>query len=248
MKGLVSTIYVRPQEVFHLVNFDYDSATDRVVSMTSKTFAFAPRGTFTDAKATYHTPESPAGTVLPITVLGSGKLQVTIPALHVYGILALGENAADLAIVKTSSGSLVRLGGELTYGITVSNNGPEAATNVALTDTLPADVALVSLEPAASCSETGGTVTCTLSSLASGASFTATVVVSTTEAGTVTNTATVASDIPDNNAANNSASVTTTVTTLDLVPGLTPWAIFVLAALLALVLLRRQRAKIGESA
>ena len=192
-------------------------------------------------------PESPAGTVLPSTVLGSGKLQVTIPALHVYGILALGENAADLAVVKTSSGALVRLGDEFIYAITVSNNGPEAATNVVLTDTLQAELALVSVEPVASCSETGGTVTCTLTSLASGASFTATIVVSTTEPGTVTNTAVVSSDVPDNNAANNSASVTTTVTTLALVPGLTPWAIFVLAALLAPVVLRRQRARGVES-
>ena len=47
-------------------------------------------------------------------------------------------NPADLAITKTDSPDPVVAGGLLTYTINVTNNGPADATEVVVTDTLPA--------------------------------------------------------------------------------------------------------------
>ena len=45
-----------------------------------------------------------------------------------------GAPAADLSVTKTDSPDPVRSGGNLTYTITVTNNGPDAATGVTMTD------------------------------------------------------------------------------------------------------------------
>ncbi|MCP4506463.1 MAG: DUF11 domain-containing protein, partial [Fuerstiella sp.] len=47
---------------------------------------------------------------------------------------------ADLAVSKTVSSSASQVGGTLTYTIDVNNFGPSAASNVVITDTLPAGV------------------------------------------------------------------------------------------------------------
>jgi uncharacterized repeat protein (TIGR01451 family) len=46
--------------------------------------------------------------------------------------------AADVKVVKTATTPIVTAGGQATYGITVTANGPASSTNVVLTDTLPA--------------------------------------------------------------------------------------------------------------
>jgi uncharacterized repeat protein (TIGR01451 family) len=53
----------------------------------------------------------------------------------------------DLTLVKTDSPDPVERGGALTYSITVSNVGSAAAEHVVVTDTLPADVTLISATP-----------------------------------------------------------------------------------------------------
>ena len=78
-------------EVFHLVNFDYDETADIVVSINNKIFAFDASGSYIEPKVTYFTPSSPDGVSLPVTELASGGLQVTIPTLHVYGIVVVEE-------------------------------------------------------------------------------------------------------------------------------------------------------------
>src|SRR5260370_632429 len=52
-------------------------------------------------------------------------------------------NPADLSITKTAPATVVA-GNQLTYTITVTNNGPSNATNVIVTDTLPAGVNFLS--------------------------------------------------------------------------------------------------------
>jgi uncharacterized repeat protein (TIGR01451 family) len=121
---------------------------------------------------------------------------------------------ADLSITKTDSPDSVVQGNNLTYTITVTNNGPLAATNVVVTDNLPAksDVDFVSATSAAgSCDLKGSTVTCNLDTIANAGTATVTIVVKTKHSGTLSNRATVASP-DDNTPANNSATATTTVT------------------------------------
>src|SRR5262249_57098992 len=92
----------------------------------------------------------------------------------------------------------------------VHSGGPNDATGVAVTDTLPTGVSFVSAR--SGCVNSSGTVTCTVGALANGANATATIVVTApNNGGTITNTATVAGQQGDPNTANNAASATTTV-------------------------------------
>ena len=119
---------------------------------------------------------------------------------------------ADLAITKTDSPDPVTVGEVLTYQIGVTNNGPDAASLVTVTDVLPAGVSLVSANATiGSCSGTT-TVTCELGSIANGANIVVSIVVRPTTAGSLTNTATVSATGTDPVSANNSATATTTVT------------------------------------
>ena len=71
--------------------------------------------------------------------------------------------AADLAVTKTDSPDPVAVGQQLTYTVGVSNAGPSSATGITVTDTLPAGVTFNSATPSqGSCSQSAGTVTCSL--------------------------------------------------------------------------------------
>jgi uncharacterized repeat protein (TIGR01451 family) len=116
---------------------------------------------------------------------------------------------ADLEISKADSPDPVTVGDNLTYTITVTNNGPDAAANVVVTDTLPSGVTFVSASPG--CVHAAGVVTCNLGNIPAGGSVTITIVVTVTAPGTISNTATVTSDTLDPNTANNSDAEPTEV-------------------------------------
>ena len=119
---------------------------------------------------------------------------------------------ADLAVTAADSPDPVTVGQTLTYTVTVTNNGPDAATTVTLTDTLPNSVTLSSASSnQATCSPSGGTVTCTLNTLASGANFAATIVVQPSATGTIVDTASVSAATADPSGTNNSTVTSTTV-------------------------------------
>ncbi len=122
----------------------------------------------------------------------------------------------DVAITKTASPTTVTLGGNLTYTLTVTNNGPDTATGVSVVDTLPAGVTFVSATPSqGTATQAGGVVTATIGTIAANQSATITIVVTPTTAnataGTVSNTATVSVTELDTNPANNTAQVTAAV-------------------------------------
>jgi uncharacterized repeat protein (TIGR01451 family) len=104
---------------------------------------------------------------------------------------------------RTSASATPAVGQTVSYQITVTNSGPSAATNVSLTDTLPAGLtAAVGNGAVSQGSYSAGTGLWTVGSLANGASATLTLV-GTVNAGqgglTITNTTTAAStpDQPD---------------------------------------------------
>src|SRR6267143_1220021 len=126
---------------------------------------------------------------------------------------------ADLSVTKVDTPDPVHTGSNLTYTITVSNNGPDAAANASWSDTLPAGTTFVSLPDISGWSCTtpapgdNGTVSCSNPSFAVGSSvFTLTVRVDPNVAASsiISNTATVTSSTPDGNPGNESGTATTT--------------------------------------
>ena len=125
---------------------------------------------------------------------------------------------ADLAVTMTEAPNPVPHGTNLTYTIKVTNNGPDAALTVKLTDAVPSGTTFVSIAPTgATCSMPAvggtGTVTCTTASLANAASFSVVLTVHDTAASgsTITNTAKAASATPDPKTTNNAVTVKTSV-------------------------------------
>jgi uncharacterized repeat protein (TIGR01451 family) len=129
---------------------------------------------------------------------------------------AVVTSFADVAVVKTAPATAVA-GTNVTYAITVTNNGPNPAASVQLTDTIPAGTTFVSFGqssgPAFNCT-TGATVTCTLASLPSGSTGTFSLVVKTASSatGSVSNTATVSTTTTETSALNNTSTASTTLT------------------------------------
>jgi len=144
-----------------------------------------------------------------LTVLGGGDTPNVNFTLTPSG-------SADVAVTAFANPSPVLSGANLTYTITVGNAGPDPAVNVNLFDTVPAGTTFQSLTPSSGCSTPAvngtGSVSCTLSSLASGASVVFTLVVKVTAAsGSVSNTASAVGLTPDPNSANNTATATITI-------------------------------------
>jgi uncharacterized repeat protein (TIGR01451 family) len=130
------------------------------------------------------------------------------------GTCPLQGKAADLAMTKADAPDPIALGGTLTYTLTVTNNGPDPSTDSTVTDTLPAGVTFVSATPSqGACSQAAGTVTCTLGSLAVGASATIQIVVTVdaTALSPLSDTATVTGVETDPVAANNSGTAETMI-------------------------------------
>src|SRR5438445_1771151 len=103
---------------------------------------------------------------------------------------------------------------DITYTVTVTNNGPSASSGGTVTDTLPAGTTFAGAS--SGCSQTAPkVVTCTFSTLAAGASLTFSIGahIAPTTTGTLTNTATVTATNAgeDTNGANNIATAMTTV-------------------------------------
>ena len=133
---------------------------------------------------------------------------------YLIELVASGEQEgaeADLSLTKTDSPDPVTVGNNLTYAVTVTNNGSSAATGVKVTDTLPLGVTFVSATPSQGSCSVKKTVTCDLGTLNEGVSARVTIVVKPKRARTITNRATVTSHVTDSNTTNNTATAVTTV-------------------------------------
>ncbi len=101
------------------------------------------------------------------------------------------ERLIDLVIVKDAT-SPTPLNEIVTYTMTVTNKGPDTATNVQLADPAPAGIRYISVVPGSpTCTVTPALLTCSLGTLEVGQSRTITLTARATVVGRHTNTATV---------------------------------------------------------
>ena len=138
-------------------------------------------------------------------------LVMAVLAVGLSADLAAAQSGADLQITKVAEKKTVKIGETITYTITLTNLGPDVATNIVFGDPIPDQLNLVS----STCGNVSAS--CMVASLAGGASVTL-VVVTTPIANLahserqVTNGAFIEeSGSTDPNAANDIASVTTRV-------------------------------------
>ena len=121
-------------------------------------------------------------------------------------------NVSDLAI-SAAAATPVLFGNDVSNTFTITNNGPEDAYSLTFTAPLPSGTSLVSANSGTmTCGLVSTAVSCTLPSLAAGASASVTIAVHPSAVGTVINTASVSNVGVDSVSANNMATVSTNVT------------------------------------
>jgi uncharacterized repeat protein (TIGR01451 family) len=130
---------------------------------------------------------------------------------------------SNLVATNSDTPDPVVPGNTITYTQTITNNGPDAAANAKMTQTLPAGVTFQSMTAPGGWSCTtpaigaGGTINCTYESLPNAGSATFTLVVNVTAtSGSISETVTASSDNYDNVIGNNSATAVTTIDSADL--------------------------------
>jgi uncharacterized repeat protein (TIGR01451 family) len=123
-----------------------------------------------------------------VPVADPGKAGRTTPRLQLQAAATAGTS-----VTLTGSGPVqATAGAQASYTLTATNGGPLLATQVTITDTLPAGSSIVSL--ASGCTANGRVVTCVASALASGTSTSFTITVLLSVGGPIYDHATVTLD------------------------------------------------------
>jgi hypothetical protein len=133
--------------------------------------------------------------------------------LQSNGVKDISSSVADLAVAANAS-SNTTTGTTSIYTVTVTNNGPSTALDVALAIQIPSTGVLSSATTTSGACATS-TSGCNLGAVASGSTVPITVTILQTTAGTATLTARVSSSSTDNNSANDSGSASLSVTGSD---------------------------------
>jgi uncharacterized repeat protein (TIGR01451 family) len=171
----------------------------------------------------------PVGTNATITVVvavnpGTTTLSSTATVTTSQTDLNLANNSvavtttvnaplADLALGMVGPLKPVVVGSNLTYAITVTNNGPATAFGVVVTNPLPSGLAFaanLSSSTLGTVTNVSGVVSCNLGNMANGASAVITIVAIPQQAGSFTNQAGASTLSNDTNALNNFASLVLT--------------------------------------
>ncbi|XOV86957.1 MAG: hypothetical protein ACFHX7_18580 [Pseudomonadota bacterium] len=129
------------------------------------------------------------------------------PILEIdYTVTIPGE--ANIGVTKSDSADPVPVNTNFSYSLLVTNQGPEDATLVTLTDNLPGAVTFVSVfTTQGSCSHASGTVSCSFGTITSGNSVTVTIfVTSPGTSQTIVNNVSISASSTDSLTADNSAS------------------------------------------
>jgi len=124
-----------------------------------------------------------------------------------WGTTNINTTSIDLEVTQTDSAANITIGTNETYNLVVTNNAASTATEVLITNMIPAGATFVSATPGAgTCSQSNNIVTCHLGDLVSSGTINITIVVTLNTAGNNTNTVFVDSVNPDSSYTNNSSS------------------------------------------
>jgi uncharacterized repeat protein (TIGR01451 family) len=134
------------------------------------------------------------------------------PANNFASVISpLVASPVDVALRLAAAPNPVAVGAPLTYSLTVTNNSGTAATAVVVSNTLPANVSLLSLLPGVgTATNNAGVVTFAVGTLTNGAAATLAIVVIPQSAGQLTNVAEAFSAETDAQPANNYVTNVTT--------------------------------------
>lgn len=84
--------------IIHLINYEYDFKGDRVLTQTNVSIAFTLRPEFKERtlKVRFYSPDESDGIVLESFTDQNGRLRLTIPKLHVWGVLRIEEERPEI--------------------------------------------------------------------------------------------------------------------------------------------------------
>ncbi len=150
-----------------------------------------------------------------ITITGTGG---TTQHSTMVTFRVISPSSVDLALNKSASPNPGQVGLNLAYRLTVTNNGPATATNVNLTDPLPAGITLGPITSTQGICSGTTTVSCALGTLSVGATAVVTINITPTNAGSLVNTASVTASETDFDTGNNSAGITTFIQAANATP------------------------------
>jgi len=183
-------------------------------SFTCNLGTIAP-STSTTVTATYTVPSSTTGSQTNTATVSSTTSDPNT-SNNTAGDTNTVTTSANLSVMKSDGVTTVTAGDGMTrtYTITVSNAGPSDALNVTLADTWPSGFNRTATSASCTPSTGNGNFTCSLGTLAAGAStsVTASYTVPSTTTGSQANSVTVSSSTSDPNS-NNTATDTNMVAT-----------------------------------
>ena len=182
----------------------------------------------------------------------------------VASLSPVGGAVADLEISKVVDKPTASPGEQVTFTVTLANDGPDPATVVAVADPLPPSFTFISATPSQGTYDSA-TGLWSVGSLATGATATLAIVGQVTGSGVLTNTATATGAEADPDPSDNTASATVTIATAVATPspggglagtgpgmgGLITTGVVLMAvggAVLAALTLRRRRSGSSSSA
>ncbi|MGF1472591.1 MAG: hypothetical protein ACFB50_12750 [Rubrobacteraceae bacterium] len=183
-----------------------DFALARYNSDGSRDISFGSRGIVTtDVGGTG------ASTINDVVLQPDGKIVVagtngqffTLARYEGGSQILTPTDKANLSLTKKANKKNPRVGQKLTYTLRVKNNGPDAARNVRVVDTLPGRVKATSSRGCRKVS--GRKVVCNIGSLADGRSVARKITVKVNRPGKLVNRARASSSVSDPNGRNNRA-------------------------------------------
>lgn len=129
--------------------------------------------------------------------------------MHVTSLAGGVTGNADLRLDGSATPDPVVAGEDVTYQLTVANDGPDTAGTVVLTNVLPVGLLPVAATPSAGVCTPAPVVVCTLGDLSPGGTATVSIRATAPDPGTLIDAATVTSLVPDLDALDNALSILT---------------------------------------